>query len=290
MLTELNTDTTVLQLSTNVLHSQALREEEISTKRHIAPKALNALSASARGGLISSIEQSDADECTTDNRPFLGRTDATTHTAFFIQPDCKLWSCESCAAKRAAHWSYVINFGTAALRDRELQMSMVTLTSHRMVRTLVRGIKVWRSAWPKVSARMRRATPGMQYCYTCEFTSRGHFHAHLATTAKLNTRWYKTAGAETGLGYMAKAVPMSPGEYVGGYFSKYLTKSLDVKGWPRYWRRVNKSRKWPMPPDPEQPYTWVYVGNSIPVVELAMKALMRDGYRISHNIKSLNTT
>lgn len=241
-------------------------------------------------GLKAFIEQSHADECRTPGRPFLWRRDIDTHTAYFIQPDCKLWSCEPCAARRAAHWAYTINFGTGALRDAGAELSLVTLTSHRRVRTVAGGIFVWRDAWPRIAERMRRKQPGVQFVYTAEHRRSEHFHVHLVTTAEMKTRWYKDTSAQTGMGYESKARRLASGEYPGGYISKYITKSLDVKGWPRYWRRVNKSRKWPIPPTPEQLYTWTYIGSSVAVVRLAMASLMRDGYRISHDLKLPDTS
>lgn len=238
------------------------------------------------GGLIALIEQSHAGQCETPNRPYLGRLDESKKKAYFIQPDCKLWSCDHCGAKRARHWAYVIDFGGDDLRKAGGSLSMVTLTSHRRVRTVVGGITVWRSAWPRIAQRMRRVQPGVQFAYTAEHRGGRHFHVHLATTAEMNTRWYKTASAETGMGYQSKARRISPDEHLGWYFSKYLTKSLDVDGWPRHWRRVNKSRKWPTPPAYESPFVWRYIGKTKSELELAISSSVRAGYSISHGINS----
>ncbi len=176
-------------------------------------------------------------------------------------------------------------FGADALVNAGAELSFVTFTSHRLVAVPLHAINVWRSAWPKLSARWRRAAPGVQYVYTGELGKLGRFHVHLITSATLPTRWYKDNAAETGLGYIAKAIPISDAKECGPYIGKYLGKAIAVKHWPRYWRRINTSRGWPKPKEPETPYEWVNMGNDEVRILFAIANYERHGWVVSHNFK-----
>lgn len=167
------------------------------------------------------------------------------------------------------------------------ELSFVTLTSHRLVRSLAAGIAVWRKAWPKLSSRWRYASPGVQYVYMGEGGKLGHFHVHLITTATLASKWYKDNGAKTGLGYQAYAVPIVAVAECGAYVGKYLGKALAVGGWPPYWRRVNTSRKWPRPEEPGTPYDWSYLGSDYRPVASEAIAYARMGWAVSHSLEEL---
>ncbi len=232
------------------------------------------------GGSKSPIEQYDGTGCEKPNRPYLLRTDAINKTVYFIRPECGQWNCKHCAEQRKKEWYIRACFGGDCLLSEGHSLSFVTLTSHRLVRSLTAGIAVWRKAWPKLSARWRRAAPGLQYVWMSEHGKLGHFHAHLITTADLATRWYKDNGAETGLGYQAKAVPIAQANECGAYITKYITKSLASGDYPKYYRRVNTSRKWPRLPAYESPYVWRYVGDDYEYN--ISRALYADrGWRIS---------
>ncbi len=222
---------------------------------------LAALSDSRQaGGLSSPLEQSDVSGCETPNRPYLMRTDASNKTVYFIRPECGQWKCKYCAQERKKSWYLHAAFGGDSLLRAGMELSFVTLTSHRLVRSLTAGIAVWRDAWPKLSARWRRASPGLQYIWMSEHGEVGHFHAHLITTATLPTRWYKDNSAETGLGYKAEAERIHDGRQCGGYMTKYLTKALASGEYPKGYRRVNTSRRWPKVPKYVSPYKWRMIG------------------------------
>lgn len=112
----------------------------------------------------------------------------------------------------------------------------------------------------------------------------GRFHVHIVTTAILPSRWYKDNAAKTGLGYIAKAKPIASGTECGHYICKYLTKAVSDGGWPKYWRRVNTSRKWPKPELADTPYEWTSLGNDYLLVEFSMAAYAKHGWRIEHSL------
>lgn len=238
-------------------------------------------------GLICTIEQSDAGGCFTASRPYLKAVDRETKTVYFIRPDCKSWSCEYCAERRRRLWIYYANYGGDCLLGAGVELSFVTLTSHRHIRSLTEGIRVWRDSWPKLSARWRRATPGVQYLYVAEHRKRTHFHVHLITSAALPSKWYKDNAAQTGLGYQAKAVAIYDALECGVYVGKELGKAIAYTKWPPYWRRVNTSRKWPKPEEPETPYDWAFLGNHSSKVQIEAMAYRRMGWTVATSLAEL---
>lgn len=245
------------------------------------------LSGGNATGLKCFIEQSDAGGCETASRPYLKATDSEAKIVYYIRPDCKSWSCEFCAERRRRLWTFLAVYGGTNLLAQGHELSFVTLTSHRSIRDLLHGVKVWRDAWPKLSARWRRASPGVQYLYVGEGRRRENFHVHIITTATLETRWYKDNGAETGLGYQAEAVPIQRSGECGVYVGKYLGKAIHVIGWPRYWRRVNTSRSWPKPDKEPPTQEWTCLGNQTSRVQVSAMGYRRAGWRVETSIDAL---
>jgi len=247
----------------------------------------NVLSDPVGGGLKCFIEQSDGTRCETANRPYLKAIDNEAKVVYFIRPDCKTWACSHCAENRRKHWVHLANSGGSVLLRANSRLSFVTLTSHQRNRQLIRAIEVWRDAWPKLSARWRRATPGVQYLYVAEHRKRVHFHVHLITTATLPTRWYKDNAAQTGLGYQAKAVPIDEAFECGGYVGKYLGKAIAIDTWPPYWRRVNTSRNWPKPESETNPHAWICLGSQTSRVVVSAMGYRRAGWKVETSLNAL---
>lgn len=240
------------------------------------------------GGLNVLIEQSKVFECESPSRPYMQAADNATKTIYFIHPDCKQWSCRYCAEKRRRMWVYLANYGADNLLRQGLELSFVTLTSHRLVRSITGGVAVWRKAWPKLSSRWRYHSPGVQYLYVGEGKKSRHFHIHLVTSATLKSKWYKDNGAETGLGYQAKAIPIDRAIECGAYIGKYLGKALVVDGFPKYWRRVNTSRKWPKPAKMETPYEWENLGSKRSNARYSMALHAEMGWVIEHQLEGFS--
>lgn len=242
------------------------------------------------GGLKALKNISTQSHCETPNRPYLKAEDNDKKTVYFIRPDCKQWSCPPCAARRAAIWRHLASYGGDCLLEQGLGLSFVTLTSHEVVRSVTAGVAVWRKSWPKLSARWRRKSPGAQYFYVGEQKKAMNFHVHMVTSADIQTRWYKDNARACGLGYEAKAVPVLTGVEAGGYCTKYLTKAIAVQGWPKYWRRINKSQKWPTPPEPKTPYEWAALGYDLVRVQYSVYTYARAGWRVEHSLNELDVS
>ena len=232
------------------------------------------------GGLNALKNNPTVSGCENPRRPYMKAADHGKKTVHYIRPPCKLWSCEACALQRKQAWVFIANYGGNHLLSEGLELSFVTLTSHEAVRSLVGGIAVWRDAWKKLSARWRRRSPGSQYFYVGEHKRTYHFHVHLVTSANIKTRWYKDNARSCGLGYQAKAVPITETLECGAYMGKYLSKSISYAGWPKYWRRVNTSRMWPKPLTPESELKWGVLGSGWKKVLFSMDAYRSKGYEI----------
>lgn len=242
------------------------------------------MSDSEAGSLIAFKNISTISQCETPNRPYLKGCDAATKTVFYIQPDCKQWSCEYCANRRAHQWRYKAAFGGDTLLKQGRNLMFVTLTSHELIATLVPGLRVWRSAWPKLSAKMRRKQKNMQYLSVPELTKAGRFHVHLITTSELETSWYKDNARKAGLGYMAKAKPVISGAGCGHYVTKYLTKAIALVGWPKNTRRINKSQGWPIAEEPDPLLDWTALGDDLVILRYSMQVYEDLGWKISHKL------
>lgn len=240
------------------------------------------------GGLNALKNNPTLGECETPNRPYMRHENEETKTVYFIRPRCKQWSCVPCAARRARLWVYIANYGGSDLLSQNRNCTFLTLTSHRNVRTLAGGVLVWRRAWPKLSARWRRAQGGLEYLYIPEHVVGFNFHVHFITTATLPVRWYKDNGAETGLGYQANAKKIAAGKQCGGYVAKYLGKALANMDYPKYFRRVNTSRGWPRPPDPESELVWESIGSKLAKVIYSVELYTERGWEVSHSLEELD--
>lgn len=131
-----------------------------------------------------------------------------------------------------------------------------TITSHQHIRTLAKGIYVWRSAWPKLRKRLQRQAKNCAYMYIPEQHKDGSFHVHLLTAAPVTERWCKDNSAQVGLGYMSEYEQVRSAHKAAWYASKYLTKDSHKLDWPKYFRRVNTSRNWPRPEPLEKNPDW----------------------------------
>lgn len=248
------------------------------------------------GSLLVLIEQSDASECKTPNRPYLQSVSNDTRTMRIIRPNCGLWGCEACSKVRASGWFNIAAYGADVLLAGGVQLFMVTLTSHRKVRSAAGGVRVWRDAWKKLGARWRRQSPGLQYVFVGEYkppTKRKvkatHFHCHMITTADTGQAWYKDNAAQCGLGYMATVEKVTSAAGAGFYVSKYLFKSIAVSGWPKYWRRVNTSRGWLRPPKDEHPEEWLLIGKDPLKVASVIENYVFHGWAVTLNNRPITT-
>lgn len=181
----------------------------------------------------------------------------------FFRPNCKMWKCDFCGQQRARWFMLLAAHGHDELTAEGRHVYFATVTSRQDVRTMEKGLKRWRSNWPKLLRRMKRAGGFCAYLQVPEQHKSGAFHVHLLTTCTITERWLKDNAASCGFGYIADYEQVRASGKAAQYVSKYLTKDSHRLKWPKYFRRVNLSRNWPRPIPLEKSNSWE--------VELAIK-------------------
>jgi len=238
-------------------------------------------SGAASGGL-SSIEQVHApDTCSTPNRPFLRGVNHEEKRAIFFQPRCKLWSCPACAEINKSLWAVRAYSGAAQLAEQGIDISFLTLTSHEKL-SAAASLAVWPDAWKKLRQRAYRASGGFQYLLIPEQHKDGRLHVHAIETAGLGKRWWKDNGRACGLGFMADEGIARTAGGAANYVVKYLSKSLAYTAWPKGFRRVRPSQKWPKMPELPELEGWYFeVLSPAENLSIAFDDMERAGYTVA---------
>ncbi len=199
------------------------------------------------GGGLTIKEHLAASGCETENRPLMVAKHAGIHQAIIYRPNCKKWSCPYCSQQRGRWFMAMAGYGHDELKAEGHDLGFMTITSHAKVRTLKRGIFVWRKAWRKLLRRIKRQTEHLAYLQIPEQHKSGAYHVHLMTTATVSQRWIKDNAIQCGFGYIADFEEIMDAKKAAWYVSKYLTKDSHKLQWPKFFRRVNTSRNWPRP-------------------------------------------
>jgi hypothetical protein len=171
--------------------------------------------------------------------------------------------------------------GAHELIETGFDLQFVTLT-HMGYLKPHEQLERWKTCWPKLSCRFRRAAKGKShYVYVHERHKKGGLHTHFITTAQMSTRWWKDNGASSGFGYMNDCRPIEDAHSVAAYVSKYLSKSLG-ENWPKNWRRIQTSRNWPKPDvvEAHDSRNWIVVKRAVELRQeyesLALRGLRLD--------------
>lgn len=236
---------------------------------------------------LSLLEQSDAGRivdtnlsrlksCPKTNTPYLFADDRETRTRKLVKAMCKQWGCEYCSHRLMRYNLARIINGYNTLSQANVKFNFVTLTMHEKLFTFEDTVRVWRSAWAKLSARMRRhakkRSENPQYVYIPEKHKDGRCHIHGLFTTTLESRWWKDNLRACGGGYIAEAVEVENAGLAGWYCSKYLSKHMGQGDWIPYFRRINFSRKFPLLPKPNSDKRYAVVETGQSLLELCVQA------------------
>lgn len=213
--------------------------------------------SSAGSAGLSLLEQVNAPFCKAPNRPFLKGVNESEMKAVIFQPRCKQWSCPACADINKKLWAIKAFFAAEVIEGTHGKPDFLTLTSHEKLQAKA-SLFVWPKAWSKLSQRARRKAKDFQYLLIPEQHKNGRLHVHAIETGGLGERWWKDNARACGLGYMAEEEEVrSPGG-AAYYVVKYLTKSLQTDVWPKGFRRVRTSQRWPKLPHAPLPEGWLF--------------------------------
>lgn len=192
--------------------------------------------------------------CDTLSRAVIKGFDPVLKRIYLFQPRCKMWKCLPCAHTNKLLWQARISNGYehyigAGIKD----WRFTTLTSHPKLKTAEQCQYVWRSAWPKLSARMRRKYLGIRYVLLPEYHKDGRVHWHMICSSGVEKRWLKNTAPKCGLGFMVDCEPIKDNITAIFYVSKYIGKSIGIEKWPQNLKRIRTSQKWPeLPPSSEE--------------------------------------
>jgi hypothetical protein len=231
---------------------------------------------------LTNIEQINRDALTCQNPrvPVILGFCEELRLAVLWRPRCKLWSCPVCAQINTAMWAFIAASGVDYFMALGQTPSFWTITSHERL-TAARTFQVFPSAWAKLSTRMRRAYPGMEYFCVPEPHADGRLHMHGLASVEIEERWLKDNARACGLGYQVDAQPVQKASAVSHYVTKYLLKQLGENRLPRNFRRVRTSRGWPRPESAPADFRWRWVVlTTRDSEEIEAEALRRDGYRV----------
>lgn len=203
-------------------------------------------------------------ECTKLVRPVLKGFSVKKSAWYLYQPPCKCWDCPTCARVNMYQWAARIGDGYSQYMLEGVDgWRFVTITSHPKLKSKRTTLWVWPKAWAKLSTRMRRAYDGIRYVLIPELHKDGRLHIHMIASGGMTTLWLKTNAPRCGLGYMNEAEIISEVSRATWYVTKYLSKALDVSEWPRNFRRIRTSQKWPPfeidMPEVSDIENWTYV-------------------------------
>jgi len=212
---------------------------------------------SADSAGLSTLEQVNAPYCQTKGRPYLKGINETEKKAVFFRPRCKLWTCPTCADINKKLWAVKAYHAVEILSGSSPSVNFLTITSHEKL-SAAASLAVWPKAWSKLSQRARRRSADFQFLLVPEQHKDGRLHIHAIETAGLGSRWWKDHARACGLGYMAEEDDIRGAAGAAYYVTKYLSKSLAADVWPKGFRRVRTSQRWPKLPHAPLPEGWSF--------------------------------
>ncbi len=199
-------------------------------------------------GGLSITEHLGKVACDTPGRPLLRAKSDHLNIVILYRPRCRLWTCRFCGESNKRKWVARIAHGVKEYQSEGLEFHFVTLTSHRKLKTADATVAVFRHAWDVLRRRASREAPGMKYALIPERHESQKLHCHLLTSAHMETRWYKDNSASCGLGYIADEERLLSVKRAAYYVSKHAAKQVGKEIWPKGYRRVRTSHRWPQLP------------------------------------------
>lgn len=187
--------------------------------------------------------------------------DDNTHRALVTRANCDSWNCVECSRRMAETWRQRALLGVRFFAERGEKLDFVTITSHEKLKNFAQTETIWRDAWSKLYAALKRCNPDLAYFIVPEKHKDGRMHIHALWTAGVTQRWLKDNARKRGLGYKAETSRITNPASAARYVSKYVGKGLG-KDVPKRFRRVRVSQNWPDIPEPlseTSALRWEYV-------------------------------
>jgi hypothetical protein len=214
----------------------------------------NALLQSPAGGLsfIEQLQISSLKNCIKTNTPHLTGINQNEHKALLVKTACKMWSCETCAARLARLWVARVINGVNKLGGDWYFFTITSLGAYRGASS-VKAIRAgWKLLYNRILSLYGKDARALYYCKVWEQHKDGTFHLHMLANFPVKKRWLKDNCFHCGLGYQAHIRKIDNAGQVAGYMAKYTLKNASVaRGgivFPKGLRRIETSHKWPVLP------------------------------------------
>jgi len=178
--------------------------------------------------------------------------------------NCDSWSCAECSRRMGESWGFRAYLGCNQILKRGQILDFVTITSHERLETFTETERVWRSAWAKLYAALKRKQSALEYMIVPEKHKDGRMHVHCLWNAGVTKKWLKDNARSRGLGYQCEVIHITGGGRAQQYVTKYVGKDLGSDMPPKF-RRVRVSNHWPDIPKPstsDSGLQWEYVGTN----------------------------
>lgn len=194
--------------------------------------------------------------CPKPNTPTAIGVDEETGELVASKTGCGMWNCPYCSTVRKNYLARKAYLGIGYYQQNGApNWYFGTITMHENWRGWASVVN-YQTNWNKFYQRMRRITHGpLYYCLLPEHHKDGSLHVHLISTCQAKTRWWKDEGRACGFGYKSENEPLGDTARAVLYVTKYVSKSLDEREWPKNFRRVRFSIRWPEPPQRDN-RTW----------------------------------
>lgn len=175
------------------------------------------------------------------------------------------------------HWVLRAEIGVRMFLSADIRVDFVTVTSNEKLKSFAQTEYVWRDAWTKLYAALKRKNKALEYFIVPEKHGDGRMHVHALWTASVSKKWLKDSSRKRGLGYMCDVTQVKTTKGATGYVTKYIGKDLgeDV---PKGFRRVRVSQGWaevPKPVTEHNLYRWEYVLNDRDLHEIVQRCQKR---------------
>lgn len=225
--------------------------------------------------------------CPNSGVPYLEAINHQAGEKIVIKALCKQWNCEYCGQVNLTTHRARILRGFYELSEQGYKWSWLTLTCHEKTRGLERSVAVWRSAWTRLSQRMRdegkRQGKDIHFVYVPEKHSDGTIHIHGMFPLFLSERWWKDNARACGLGYQVKMVELKTAGLAVWYCTKYMSKHLDDFGeWVKGFRKINYSRSFPAFEKGTSKLEW-----SVIPPDVALQDAIRNGWQQGLDVRFL---
>jgi len=251
-----------------------------------------AFNLSPAGGLsfIEQLQISSLKNCTKTNTPHLTGVNQNEHKAILVKTTCKMWSCETCAARLAKLWVARVINGVNKLGGNWYFFTLTSSGTYRgtsSVKAIRRG---WKLLYNRIVSLYGKDARNLFYCKVWEQHKDGTFHLHMLGNFPIKKRWLKDNCYDCGLGYQAHVRKIDNAGQVAGYMAKYTLKNAHISRggieFPKGLRRIETSHKWPVLPKLVQltGFEWIFDPNREAQLSRA-DVLKWQGYELIDTVK-----